>query len=216
MEIFNVQLKCLQFLGFFRDVPSLWMKNLLKYYRVVAILIYLYFFSMGLVYTYQNISDVVANIDCFAVICANLTTTFKYFHFWYSADAFFALMMKIEEISDECEFSEKSIESLKINFSTDKTPSNLTVFGKALKKARMFYRVYLTEILLAVISYSLMPLLENVGKIIAGDTDRVPNFPIKAVSFFDVSSFPAYEINYLFIMVYIFIDVFVTVRMKLA
>jgi hypothetical protein len=104
METFDIQLKSLQLLGFYKTSSERWNKHL-NHIRAFLIGLGVYFLITGSVFVALNITtDKFAVTECLGTLGTEMFTLVKLMTIWCYHNRFKNLMMDIEEMRKECWF----------------------------------------------------------------------------------------------------------------
>ncbi|KAG5680498.1 hypothetical protein PVAND_010005 [Polypedilum vanderplanki] len=178
MEIFDIQFKCLQLLGFYKTKFER-LNKYLNYIRVIVIACGIYFLITGIIFVILNLKkDIFAVTDCLGTLGTEIFTLVKLMTFWHHFERFEKLMINIEKLQNE--YSSRS--TVKI----------------ANKNGRMLGKFYLFSCFSATLLILIKPFLGILNNIFMEKVEPIYELPFKAAYFYDATQSPAYEFTYLF------------------
>jgi peptidoglycan/LPS O-acetylase OafA/YrhL len=103
MDPFKIPTKCLLLLGFPRNPQKKLVMRLLAAYRVLLLLMTIYFLAAFVHSTYWNFSNIFKKIEFISSFTGMLAISMKYFvvnAYWSKFNEFLA---EVEELSEKCE-----------------------------------------------------------------------------------------------------------------
>lgn len=193
--MFEVQVKCFQMIGFFRqeNVKHLKFIKRLPVFWFVIVLIAIYGNTNFIV---QNFYDVLAAAECFGPLATELITMSKLLTFIVCKKKIFELIERLEELSN------------------DITAVDFFTLTRAQKIDQSFATVFLVSSVVTGISLLVAPIAKDFFMFFLHGIEFNRDLPMPVVFPFDMKSFPGYEGSYLLLTLATYVTILLSVSCK--